>query len=78
MMPCDGPLWSSSNPPASLAESIRLRHVICARCGRHVTATEFLRDGRTTDSWGGVFFDRPGFVCDCCLHECPTCRGGNE
>lgn len=69
---------TTSDAPSPIGDFMRLRHVVCARCGRHVAATEFLRDGRTSDSWGGMFFDRPGFVCDCCLNECPTCRGGNE
>jgi hypothetical protein len=72
------PQWPSNDSATSPTESIRLRHVTCVRCGRHVAATQFLRDGRVFDSWGGVFFDSPGFVCDCCLTECRTCRGGNE
>jgi hypothetical protein len=57
------------------ATEIRLRHMTCVECGRHIAATVFAdAGGNTVDSWGGVFFDRPGFVCDCCVKECPTCR----
>lgn len=49
-------------------------HVECARCNKHLLIVGFYIDDRIVDSWGGMLFDDPGPVCDCCLGDCSTCE----
>lgn len=52
----------------------RHHHVSCARCGKHLLIIGFYKHNRIVDSVGGMLFDDPGPVCDCCLGECRMCK----
>lgn len=55
---------------------VRQHHVRCARCGKHllIVGLYVSETDTLTDSWGGMLFDDPGPVCDCCLGDCVECK----